>query len=123
MQEVLTESTVKEHDPDKTVKIKFNPKNWNIKIEERTRDRMKLIVKLNKEEATAFKNFTDTVKPENVELDDFVKKLFLIGIEKFNSELMAMARKYAEENKEKLEKEGVKFTTPSDVTPTTEVIQ
>ena len=41
----------------KKIKFTFNPDGWNIKIQYRSKDRMKFQLKLNKEEAEAFKNF------------------------------------------------------------------
>ena len=46
-------------------KFTFNPKGWKIKTEYRSKNRMKFQLKLNQEEAEAFRNFANTVKPED----------------------------------------------------------
>ena len=80
--------------------IKLDVKSWKIKQEDRSRGRMKFQIKLNKQETESFKAFTDTVKPEEVSQDDFVKSLFLTGIESMNQKIMSMVEDYAKENPE-----------------------
>ena len=88
-------------------KIKFDFDSWNIKIIERKRNRMKLQVKLTKDESIAFKNFGDVCKPENVTDDDFIKTIFLTGIEAMNEKLAQLVKEYAKENKEDLASSGI----------------
>lgn len=78
--------------------ITLNFENWNIKLSERTRDRMKLQIKLNKEEALAFKNFMSMVKPPEVDEDHFLKGVFKLGIETMETKLMEAVKQHAEEN-------------------------
>tara|TARA_R110000824_G_scaffold340304_1_gene526809 strand:- start:740 stop:1075 length:336 start_codon:yes stop_codon:yes gene_type:complete len=78
--------------------IKINVDNWNVRLEERNRGRMKIIIKLGKDEAEAFKNFETTVKPEEVDSATFAKSIFFNGIEHMNRELSALVQKYIEEN-------------------------
>jgi len=59
---------------------------------------MKLQVKLNKEEAQAFKNFMEMVKPPEVPEDDFLKGIFKIGIETMEEKLMLALKEHAEKN-------------------------
>lgn len=59
---------------------------------------MKIIIKLGKEEAEAYKNFETTVKPEEVDSTTFAKSIFFNGIESMNRELTALVQKYIEEN-------------------------
>ena len=68
---------------------------------------MKLHINLDKDEATAFKNFSDICKPEEVANSDFMKTIFLTGIEAMNQQLADLVRKYAEENKEELAASGI----------------
>ena len=70
---------------------------------------MKLYVKLNAQEAEAFKNFSDTVKPPDASLDDFIKGLFFAGIEKFEENLNQQIVKHMEENREQYEASGFTF--------------
>ena len=89
--------------------VKLNIDGWKIRLDERSRGRMKFQIKLNKEETEAFKVFTDTVKPEEVPLDDFVKSIFLTGIEAMNQKLVEMVQKYAEEHGGELDSSGLEI--------------
>jgi len=89
--------------------VKLNIDGWKIRLDERSRGRMKFQIKLNKEETEAFKAFTDTVKPEEVPLDDFVKSIFLTGIESMNKKLVEMVQKYAEEHKDEFNPSGIEI--------------
>ena len=92
-----------------TETVKLNIDGWKIHLDERSRGRMKFQIKLNKEETEAFKVFTDTVKPEEVPLDDFVKSIFLTGIESMNKKLVEMVQKYAEEHGGELDSSGLEI--------------
>ena len=94
-------------DSKQTNNIKLDINQWKVRIDERSRDRMKLQVKLSKDEATAFKNFADVCKPQEVSMDDFVKTIFLTGVEALNKQLAEIVRKYAVENKEELAASGI----------------
>ena len=59
---------------------------------------MKLQIKLGKEEALAFKNFTEMVKPPEIDEHDFLKGIFKIGIETMEMRLMEAIKEHAEEN-------------------------
>jgi len=72
--------------------------NWSITTKERSRDRMKLQIKLNKTEAQSLKNFTTIVKPDEVSEADFLKSVFKIGLEEMEIRLMNAVEKHAEEN-------------------------
>ena len=82
--------------------IKLDVASWKIKQVERGRGRMKFQIKLNKMETESFKVFTETVKPEEVSQDDFVKSIFLTGIESMNQKIMSMVEEYAKENPEQV---------------------
>ena len=51
-----------------SLKFAFNPKGWKVKTEYRSNNRMKFQLKLDKQEAEAFRNFANTVKPENINM-------------------------------------------------------
>jgi hypothetical protein len=87
--------------------IKFNLETWKIRVRDRSNNRMKLHINLNKDEAVAFKNFSDICKPDEVAQADFMKTIFLTGIEAMNQQLADLVRKYAEENKEELAASGI----------------
>ena len=100
-------------DKTKTVEVKeeinLNLTDWSFKLQERTRDRMKLQIKLNKVEAQAFKNFAEVVKPDEISDADFLKSVFKIGLEEMENRLMSAVEKHAEENDidlESLRKDG-----------------
>ena len=83
-----------------TETIKLDVNSWKIKQEDRSRGRMKFQIKLNKIETESFKVFTETVKPSEVSQDDFVKSIFITGIESMNQKIMSMGEEYAKENPE-----------------------
>ena len=76
----------------------INFDSWKIKKSERTRNRMKLQIKLNKEEGLAFKNFMEMVKPAEISEDDFMKGLFKIGIETMEAKLLEAVKRHEENN-------------------------
>ena len=59
---------------------------------------MKIQIKLGKEEALAFKNFIEMVKPPEVAEDDFIRGIFRIGVETMEQRLMDAVEKHAAEN-------------------------
>ena len=88
-------------------KIKFDFDSWDIKLTERRRNRMKLQIKLDKDQAVAFKNFSSVCKPDEVTDNDFIKTIFLTGVEAMNKELADLVKQYAKENKEDLAASGI----------------
>jgi hypothetical protein len=76
---------------------------------------MKITVNLNKEESEAFKNFMDTFIPADTRdaetEDQFIKTIFMRGTDALYQEVMERSRKYVEENREQLEKDGVDVGT------------
>jgi len=93
-------------DPEQT-SIKLDVSQWRIRIDERSRNRMKLQVKLSKDEAIAYKNFAEVCKPQEITDEDFIKTVFVTGIESLNQQLSDMVQKYASENKEELASSGI----------------
>ncbi len=97
---------------DKTEKAKevnLNLADWSFKLKDRTRNRMKLQVKLSKLEAQAYKNFAEVVKPDEISDADFIKSVFKIGLEEMENRLMSAVEKHAEEHNidlEALRKDG-----------------
>lgn len=92
--------------------IKTNFKNWKIRIDERSRGRMKFMIKLSKEEAEAFKNFKEIVQPEDMDDADFLRNMFFTGWNALNQDLARIAKEYKEKNPEKFQKPDEK-TSPS----------
>jgi hypothetical protein len=87
--------------------IKFDFSSWKIRVLERRNNRMRLHINLNKDEGLAFKNFAEVCKPQDVTDADFMKTIFLTGVESMNEKLAEMVRKYASENREELAASGI----------------
>ena len=91
------------------LKFTFNPEGWRIKIEYRSKNRMKFQLKLNQEESEAFKNFANNVKPDNVDMHDFVRSIFFNGIRSLEEQLTSNLVQHMEENREQYEASGFTF--------------
>ncbi len=94
--------------------IKLDIQNWRVRVDERSRNRMKIQIKLSKDEAEAFKNFSNLVKPEEISDDDFMKTVFVTGCEALNQQLSQMVQKYAMENQEELASSGITVVEGDD---------
>lgn len=70
---------------------------------------MKVTIKLNKDEAEGFKNWSEHIKPDQLSIEDFTKQIFFNGIEYLNFKLQDAARKLLEDKdlREKLEASGI----------------
>lgn len=95
-------------------RIRIDVDSWKIKIRERRNNRMRLQVNLSKDEAIAFKNFASICKPQEVSDEDFIKTIFLTGIEGLNQQLADLVKKYAKENKEELAASGITVLESDD---------
>jgi len=87
--------------------VNFTADNWDVRLYERKQGKMKFVIKLNSDESVAFKNFMDAVKPGEITEADFLKSIFFSGWEAMNDRLTKLSQEYIEENKEKVEKEGL----------------
>jgi len=92
-------------------KIKLQSSGWTIKTTERSRGRMKLTIKLSKDEAQGFKNWTSVVKPDQVAEEDFLKQIFFNGIEHLNDKLQKISEEVMRDAalKEKLAASGIEI--------------
>jgi hypothetical protein len=97
-------------------KIKLNFSNWKIKIVERSKNRMKFQLKLNNEEAEAFKTFATSVKPEEISMSDFVRSIFFRGVQVLEKQITEDLVKHMEENKEQYEASGFTFDDKGHLT-------
>jgi len=100
-------------------KITLDFQSWNIKQIERSRNRMKIQLKFNKEEALAIKNFMEMVKPPEIPEDDFMKGIFKMGVEAMEIRLMDAVKQHAEDNDLDLSAVGLE-DTPIEDTPVDE---
>ena len=98
-----------------TEKLVLNFDEWNINLIDRTKNRMKLQIKLSKDEAQAFKNFMGMVKPPEIDEIDFVKGIFKIGVETMEMKLMEAVQQHAEEEGVDLDKLQEDAETARDV--------
>jgi hypothetical protein len=92
--------------PEQT-QIKLDVNEWKIKVRERRNNRMRLQINLTKDEALGYRNFADICKPEDITDSDFMKTVFLTGIEAMNQQLADLVKKYAAENKDELAASGI----------------
>ena len=89
----------------------FDVSNWKIKLEKTKRKgRVKVSFKLSKEESEGFTAFMDTVKPDKLAAEDFMKVLFFKGVEALNIEFSEIAKEYADKKAGELALEGVNPT-------------
>ena len=63
---------------------------------------MKIQIKLDRDAALGYKNFVNTVKPKDMDEDEFVKIVFFNGVEATNKQLEAQITKYMEEHPDEL---------------------
>ena len=92
-------------------KISYTPhmEEWKVTLKERTRNRMKIQVKLSSQEAEAVRNFLDAAKPPDVSNDTFFKALFMKGWEAYHKEIEEKYVEHIEKNKEDYEASGFTF--------------
>lgn len=93
-------------DPEQT-SIKLDVSKWNIRIDQRSKNRMKLLIKLSKDEAQAYKNFADMCKPQDMTEDMFMKVVFITGFDQMNKSIAESVQKYAAANKDELAASGI----------------
>ena len=77
---------------------------------------MKLNLKLNQEETEAFKNFTNSVKPDNVTLHDFVRSIFFNGIRGLEKQLTENIVQHMQDHREEYEASGFTFDSSGNLT-------
>lgn len=70
---------------------------------------MKFQLKLDKEEAEAFRNFANTVKPTDLNMNDFVRSIFFNGVRHLEEELTQNMVNHIQENREEFEASGFTF--------------
>jgi len=97
-------------------KINFKPDNWKIKVTDRSKNRMKFQLKLNQDESEAFKNFSNSVKPDEIGMEDFVRSIFFAGIRTLEEQLTSNLVKHIEENREDFEASGFTFDPSGNLT-------
>ena len=94
-------------------KIKFEGSNWKIKSTERSRGRMKINIKLSKDEAQGFKNWSTLVRPDTITDEDFFKQIFFNGIEFLNHKLQQISQQIINDPEMRKNLEASGFTVSS----------
>jgi uncharacterized alpha/beta hydrolase family protein len=100
-------------DADQTT-IKLDVDKWKIKVRHRRNNRMRLQINLSKDEAEAYKNFAEICKPEDITESDFLKTVFITGVEGLNKQLAEMVQQYAKENQSELAASGITVLEDED---------
>ena len=77
---------------------------------------MKFQLKLDKQEAEAFRNFANTVKPVDINMNDFVRSIFFNGVRHLEEELTNNMVKHIQENREDYEASGFTFDEDGKLT-------
>ena len=100
-------------------KIKLHSSNWKVKQIDRSRGRMKINIKLSKEESEGFKNWSTMVRPEGVNDEDFCKQIFFNGIEYLNFKLQEISMKILNdpELRKNLEASGINVSAIENSLP------
>jgi hypothetical protein len=90
-------------------KIKLDGSKWKIKATERSRGRMKINIKLSKDEAEGFKNWSTLVRPDSISDEEFFKQIFFNGIEHLNTKLQQISQQILNdpEMRKNLESSGI----------------
>jgi hypothetical protein len=100
-------------------KIKFDGSNWKIKTVDRSRGRMKINIKLSKDEAEGFKNWATLVRPDTISDEDFFKQIFFNGIEFLNQKLQQISQQIMNdpEMRKNLEASGISVSALENSLP------
>lgn len=100
-------------------KIKFDGSNWKIKSTERSRGRMKINIKLSKDESEGFKNWATLVRPDTISDEDFFKQIFFNGIEFLNQKLQQISQQIINdpEIRKNLEASGINVSALENSLP------
>ena len=100
-------------------KIKLDGSKWKIKATERSRGRMKINIKLSKDESEGFKNWANLVRPDTISDEDFFKQIFFNGIEFLNQKLQQISQQIINdpEIRKNLEASGINVSALENSLP------
>ena len=88
-------------EPEKVRLFTFDPakaENWKFKVTQSNR-RMKLYIKMKKEETTQWDSLCQAAKPPEMTKDEFARIIFYKGVESFMGELTERINSLSEEEK------------------------
>ena len=83
---------IKDHNIDLSKQLDFT--DAKIKIEYRKRNRMKIIIKLNKQETEGFTQFMNATKPTEETEENYARNIFFMGCETFQERLAEAVKNY-----------------------------
>tara|TARA_Y100001951_G_scaffold72397_1_gene59263 strand:+ start:619 stop:984 length:366 start_codon:yes stop_codon:yes gene_type:complete len=98
------------------ISYKPRPSQWKIKLVQRSRNRMKIQVKLSAQETEALRNFLDATKPPEVSNDTFFKGIFMKGWEVYHQEIEQKYVEHIEKNQEEYAASGFTFNEEGKLT-------
>ena len=107
-----------------TKQNKLDLDNWKIRITQKRKNRIKLQFNLDKDEALAFKNFSDMFQPllaakkglevEKYGQDQFIRDVFIQGFNAINMEFTSFMNQAISENEEELRELGAEVVHNED---------
>ena len=83
---------------------------------------MKFQLKLTQEEAEAFRNFANSVKPEDISMTDFIKSIFFREVQTLEKQITTDLVKHMEEHKEEYAASGFTFDDDGKLTGVDEAV-
>ena len=83
---------------------------------------MKFQLKLNQEEAEAFRTFANSVKPEEIPMNDFIRSIFFRGVQALEKQITDDLVKHMEENKDEYAASGFTFDDAGNLTGVDEAV-
>ena len=103
----------------------FNGSSWDTKIISRSKNRMKIVFKLDQKESEAFENFKNQTKPDKISEEQFVKSLFFLGLTTLETNLTQQVTKEIEKMQPQVEMpkdlDLSEFNTPGVVEDSEEI--
>jgi len=69
----------------------FDPEEWILRVDHRTKDRMKINFKLTQEQSQAYMAFQKDVKPDHISENEFLKSIFFTGLSTLQENLVRAA--------------------------------
>ena len=83
---------IKDHNIDLSKQLDFT--DAKIKIDYRKRNRMKITIKLNKQETEGFTQFMNATKPTEETEENYARNIFFMGCETFQERLAEAVKNY-----------------------------
>jgi hypothetical protein len=94
-------------------KVSFKLDDAKVKLVERSRGRMKIQIKLSKEESEGFKNFCK-LRPPELDEETFYKQIFFAGCNAMSEQIQALISAHKQAQQEERDPENVPVMPPMD---------